>query len=100
MITEAGRPILRPVPDFLIASVQSFTTLQPRYKTNDQDTIPCTMRSAMDIKVLKDILASNESRARRSATLLKEKKIYMIDLMSSPGLRENRTPGPYHRLAQ
>lgn len=39
----------------------------------------------MEIKVLKDILASNESRAEEIRTLLKEKKIYMIDLMSSPG---------------
>ncbi|HSV96166.1 MAG TPA: hydrogenase nickel incorporation protein HypB [Spirochaetota bacterium] len=39
----------------------------------------------MEIKVLKDILASNESRAEEIRALLKEKKIYMIDLMSSPG---------------
>ncbi len=39
----------------------------------------------MEIKVLKDIFASNESRAEEIRTLLKEKKVYMIDLMSSPG---------------
>lgn len=39
----------------------------------------------MEIKVLKDILASNESRAEEIRSLLKEKKVYMVDFMSSPG---------------
>jgi len=41
--------------------------------------------AAMEIKVLKDILASNESRAEEIRSLLKEKKVYMVDFMSSPG---------------
>ncbi|MBP7605144.1 MAG: hydrogenase nickel incorporation protein HypB [Spirochaetes bacterium] len=39
----------------------------------------------MEKKVLKDILASNESRAEEIRSLLKEKKVYMVDFMSSPG---------------
>ncbi len=39
----------------------------------------------MEIKVLKDILASNESRAEEIRSLLREKKVYMVDFMSSPG---------------
>lgn len=39
----------------------------------------------MEIKVLKDILESNISRAEEIRALLKEKKVYMYDIMSSPG---------------
>ena len=39
----------------------------------------------MEIKVLKDIFASNESRAEEIRSLLREKKVYMADFMSSPG---------------
>jgi hydrogenase nickel incorporation protein HypB len=39
----------------------------------------------MEIKVLKDILQSNEDMAGEIKTLLKKNKIYMIDIMSSPG---------------
>jgi hydrogenase nickel incorporation protein HypB len=40
---------------------------------------------AMEIKVLQDILESNKEMAREIEELLKENKIYMIDVMSSPG---------------
>jgi len=39
----------------------------------------------MEIKVLKDILESNISKAEEIRSLLKEKKVYMCDIMSSPG---------------
>jgi len=39
----------------------------------------------MEIKVLQDILESNKEMAREIEDLLKENKIYMIDIMSSPG---------------
>jgi hydrogenase nickel incorporation protein HypB len=39
----------------------------------------------MEIKILKDILESNKNAANEVKALLKEKKIYMIDMMSSPG---------------
>ncbi|HNR87786.1 MAG TPA: hydrogenase nickel incorporation protein HypB [Spirochaetota bacterium] len=39
----------------------------------------------MEIKVLQDIFESNRNMADEIAALLKEKKVYMIDLMSSPG---------------
>ncbi len=39
----------------------------------------------MEIKVLKDIFESNEEMADQTRALLAEKKIYMIDIMSSPG---------------
>jgi len=39
----------------------------------------------MEIKILKDILESNKNAANEVKDLLKEKKIYMIDMMSSPG---------------
>lgn len=39
----------------------------------------------MEIKILKDILESNKNAAAEVKTLLREKKIYMIDMMSSPG---------------
>ena len=39
----------------------------------------------MEIKVLKDIFESNKERAVEIKELLAKKKVYMIDLMSSPG---------------
>lgn len=39
----------------------------------------------MEIRVLKDIFESNEEMADQTRALLAEKKIYMIDIMSSPG---------------
>ncbi len=39
----------------------------------------------MEIKVLKNIFESNRERASEIRELLKKKKVYMIDLMSSPG---------------
>jgi hydrogenase nickel incorporation protein HypB len=39
----------------------------------------------MQIQVLTDILRDNKSKASEIKALLKEKKIYMIDMMSSPG---------------
>jgi hydrogenase nickel incorporation protein HypB len=39
----------------------------------------------MEIRILKDILESNKNAAEEVKALLKEKKIYMIDMMSSPG---------------
>jgi len=39
----------------------------------------------MEIKVLKDILESNISKAEEIRSLLKEKNVYMCDIMSSPG---------------
>jgi hydrogenase nickel incorporation protein HypB len=39
----------------------------------------------MEIKILKDILESNKNAAAEVKDLLKHKKIYMIDMMSSPG---------------
>ncbi len=39
----------------------------------------------MEIPVLKDILETNKNVAGEVSALLKEKKIYMIDMMSSPG---------------
>jgi len=39
----------------------------------------------MEIKVLKDIFESNKERAGEIKDLLAKKKVYMIDLMSSPG---------------
>jgi hydrogenase nickel incorporation protein HypB len=39
----------------------------------------------MEIKILKDILESNKNAANEVKALLREKKIYMIDMMSSPG---------------
>ena len=38
----------------------------------------------MEIKILQDILESNKNAAAEVKDLLKEKKIYMIDMMSSP----------------
>lgn len=39
----------------------------------------------MEIQVLKDIFESNEQMADQNKQLLQEKKVYMIDMMSSPG---------------
>jgi hydrogenase nickel incorporation protein HypB len=39
----------------------------------------------MEIKVLKDIFESNEELAGETRDLLKKKKVYMVDIMSSPG---------------
>jgi len=39
----------------------------------------------MEIKVLTDILAANKNAAAEVKSILKGKKIYMIDMMSSPG---------------
>ncbi len=39
----------------------------------------------MEIKVLKDIFEHNKELASDIKNLLKEKNIYMIDIMSSPG---------------
>lgn len=39
----------------------------------------------MEIKILQDILESNKNAAAEVKDLLKRKKIYMIDMMSSPG---------------
>ncbi|MCX7679379.1 MAG: hydrogenase nickel incorporation protein HypB [Spirochaetes bacterium] len=39
----------------------------------------------MKIKVLKDIFASNKERAAEIRELLQQNRIYMIDIMSSPG---------------
>ena len=39
----------------------------------------------MEIQILKDIMQSNKDVANEIRDLLKEKKIYMIDMMSSPG---------------
>ena len=39
----------------------------------------------MEIKILQDILESNKNVASEVKDLLKRKKIYMIDMMSSPG---------------
>ncbi len=39
----------------------------------------------MEIKILKDILELNKNAAAEVRSLLREKKIYMIDMMSSPG---------------
>ncbi|MFC1670891.1 hydrogenase nickel incorporation protein HypB [Spirochaetota bacterium] len=39
----------------------------------------------MEIKILKDIMESNKEMASEVKTLLKDKKVYMIDIMSSPG---------------
>lgn len=39
----------------------------------------------MEIQVLKDIMDSNKEMASEIKALLKDKKIYMIDMMSSPG---------------
>jgi hydrogenase nickel incorporation protein HypB len=41
--------------------------------------------AVLEIKVLKNIFESNRERAGEIRELLKKKKIYMIDLMSSPG---------------
>lgn len=39
----------------------------------------------MEIQILKDILATNKNAAAEIKELLKQKKVYMIDMMSSPG---------------
>lgn len=39
----------------------------------------------MEIKILKDILEINKNAAAEIKDLLKKKKVYMIDMMSSPG---------------
>ncbi len=39
----------------------------------------------MEVQVLKDIMDSNKDVAKDVSALLKEKNIYMIDMMSSPG---------------
>ena len=39
----------------------------------------------MEIQILKDILQSNKEMASEIISLLKDKKIYMIDIMGSPG---------------
>ncbi len=39
----------------------------------------------MEIKILKDILELNKNAAAEVKDLLKKKKVYMIDMMSSPG---------------
>ena len=39
----------------------------------------------MEIKILKDILELNKNAAAEVKDLLKRKKVYMIDMMSSPG---------------
>lgn len=39
----------------------------------------------MEIKVLKDIFESNKEMASEIKELLREKRVYMIDMMSSPG---------------
>ncbi len=39
----------------------------------------------MEIKILKDILQLNKNAAAEVKDLLKKKKVYMIDMMSSPG---------------
>jgi hydrogenase nickel incorporation protein HypB len=39
----------------------------------------------MEIKVLKDIFESNKEMAKEIKELLREKEIYMVDMMSSPG---------------
>ena len=39
----------------------------------------------MEIKILQDIMASNKNVAEEIKSLLASKKIYMIDMMSSPG---------------
>jgi len=39
----------------------------------------------MEIQVLKDIFESNEQMADANKKLLQDKKVYMIDMMSSPG---------------
>jgi hydrogenase nickel incorporation protein HypB len=39
----------------------------------------------MEIKILQDIMASNKNVAEEIKDLLSKKKIYMIDMMSSPG---------------
>ena len=39
----------------------------------------------MEIKILQDIMASNKNVAEEIKDLLASKKIYMIDMMSSPG---------------
>jgi hydrogenase nickel incorporation protein HypB len=39
----------------------------------------------MEIQVLKDIFESNQGMAEKIRELLREKKVYMIDMMSSPG---------------
>lgn len=39
----------------------------------------------MEIKVLKDIFESNREMASEIKELLREKRVYMIDMMSSPG---------------
>ncbi|OHD66447.1 MAG: hydrogenase accessory protein HypB [Spirochaetes bacterium RBG_13_51_14] len=39
----------------------------------------------MEIKILQDILESNKNAAAEVKELLKKKRIYMIDMMSSPG---------------
>lgn len=51
----------------------------------DSDHHITITEAAMEIKVLKDIFASNESRAGEIRSLLREKKVYMADFMSSPG---------------
>lgn len=39
----------------------------------------------MEIKILQDILETNKNAAAEVKELLKKKKVYMIDMMSSPG---------------
>jgi hydrogenase nickel incorporation protein HypB len=39
----------------------------------------------MEIKILQDILESNKNAAAEVKEILRQKKIYMIDMMSSPG---------------
>ena len=39
----------------------------------------------MEIQILKDILAANKNAAEEIKALLAQKRIYMIDMMSSPG---------------
>ncbi len=39
----------------------------------------------MEIKILQDIMASNKNVAEEIKGILSEKKVYMIDMMSSPG---------------
>lgn len=39
----------------------------------------------MEIQIMKDILATNKNAAAEVKALLEKKKVYMIDMMSSPG---------------
>ncbi len=45
----------------------------------------------MEIQVLKDIFESNQGMAEKIKELLRNKKIYMIDIMSSPGSGKTTT---------